>query len=73
MLDGSFRFCSVCVMCLCARRCPLGAFGRQEAIPPLAGATLHPGEDDAGHVHPHVAVTGQLPQHQAVHVAVKSR
>ncbi|XP_061611826.1 uncharacterized protein LOC133469140 isoform X4 [Phyllopteryx taeniolatus] len=50
-----------------------GALGRQEALPPLAGAALHPGPDDPGHVHPHVALAGQLPQHQTVHVAMKTR
>lgn len=34
----------------------------------MAGAALHPSPDDPGHVHPHLTFTGQLPQHQAVHL-----
>lgn len=48
-----------------------GAVGCEEAVPPVAGAALHPGQDDPGHVHPHVTFTGQLSQHQAVHIAMK--
>lgn len=37
----------------------------------MAGAALHPRPDDPGHVHPHLTFTGQLSQHQAVHIALK--
>lgn len=52
--------------------CPTGALSREETLPPMAGAALHPGPDDPGHVHPHVTFTGQLPQHQAVHLAMRA-
>lgn len=48
-----------------------GAVSREEAVPPVAGAALHPSQNDPGHVHPHVTFTGQLSQHQAVHIAMK--
>lgn len=48
-----------------------GAFSCEEAVPPMAGAALHPSQDDPGHVHPHLTFTGQLSQHQAVHVAMR--
>ncbi len=48
-----------------------GAVSCEEAVPPLAGAALHPSPDDPGHVHPHFTFTGQLSQHQAVHVAMR--
>uniref|UniRef100_A0A3P8RYK7 Corticotropin releasing hormone receptor 1 n=1 Tax=Amphiprion percula TaxID=161767 RepID=A0A3P8RYK7_AMPPE len=50
-----------------------GALGCEEAFPPVAGAALDPSQDDPGHVHPHFTFTGQLPQHQAVHVALRGR
>lgn len=49
-----------------------GPVSCEEAVPPLAGAALHPSPDDPGHVHPHVTFTGQLSQHQAVHVAMRA-
>jgi len=53
--------------------CVTGAVGGEEEVPPLAGATLHPGEDDPGHLHPHIPLSGQLPQHQTVHLAMRER
>lgn len=50
---------------------PTGAVSCEEAFPSVAGAALHPGPDDPGHVHPHFTFTGQLSQHQAVHVAMR--
>ena len=50
-----------------------GEVGGEEEVPSLAGATLHTGEDDSGHLHPHLPLQGQLPQHQAVHVAMRER
>ncbi len=50
-----------------------GALSCEEAVPPLAGAALHPSPDDPGHVHPHLTFTGQLSQHQAVHVAMREK
>ncbi|CAG03022.1 unnamed protein product, partial [Tetraodon nigroviridis] len=50
-----------------------GALGCEETLPPMAGAALHPRPDDPGHVHPHLAFTGQLPQHQAVHLHMSGR
>lgn len=52
--------------------CLTGALSRAEALPPMAGAALHPGPDDPGHVHPHFTFTGQLPQHQAVHLPMRA-
>lgn len=37
----------------------------------MAGAALHPSQDDPGYVHPYITVAGQLPQHQAVHVPMR--
>lgn len=51
--------------------CLTGALGSEEAFPPVAGAALHPGTDDPGHVHPNVTFTGQLSQHKAVHVPMR--
>lgn len=48
-----------------------GAVSCEEAVPPLAGAALHPSQDDPGHVHPHFTFTGQLSQHQAVHITMR--
>lgn len=48
-----------------------GPLGCTEAVPPMAGAALHPGQDDPGHVHPNLTVPGQFPQHQAVHVSMR--
>lgn len=53
--------------------CLTGALGCEETLPPMAGAALHPRPDDPGHVHPHLAFTGQLPQHQAVHLHMSGR
>lgn len=38
----------------------------------MAGAALHPSPDDPGHVHPYFTFTGQLPQHQAVHLPMRA-
>lgn len=48
-----------------------GAVSCEEALPPMAGAALYPSQDDPSHVHPHFTFTGQLSQHQAVHVSMK--
>lgn len=50
-----------------------GALSCEKAVPPVAGAALHPSQDDPGYVHPHFTVTGQLSQHQAVHVAMRKK
>lgn len=44
---------------------PAGPLGREEEVAPLAGPSLPPSARGPGHVHPHVAHTDQLPQHQA--------
>lgn len=42
-----------------------GALSHEEAVAPLARPSLPPSPSGPGHVHPHVAHTHQLPQHQA--------
>lgn len=48
-----------------------GAFSCTKAVPPMAGAALHPSQDDPGDVHPHFTLTGQLSQHQTVHITMR--
>lgn len=53
-------------LCLSAFGLPsrvTGALSSEEAFPPVAGAALHPGTDDPGHVYPHITFTGQFSQH----------
>lgn len=51
--------------------CVTGALSSEKTLPPVAGAALHPGADDPGHVYPHITFTGQLSQHQAVHIPMR--
>lgn len=51
--------------------CVTGALSSEKTFPPVAGAALHPGADDPGHVYPHITFTGQLSQHQAVHIPMR--
>lgn len=44
---------------------PPGALSHEEEVAPLAGPSLPPSPCGPSHVHPHVAHTDQLPQHQA--------
>ncbi|PWA21504.1 hypothetical protein CCH79_00003241 [Gambusia affinis] len=48
-----------------------GPLSSTEAVPPVAGAALNPGQDDPGYVHPNFTFTCQLSQHQAVHINMK--
>lgn len=44
-----------------------------EEMAPVAGQALHPRPRGQSHVHPHLADTRQLPQHQAVHGCLRRK